>query len=239
MYRTAGSRRGFTLVELLVVITIIALLAALLLPTLSAAKGAAQRTVCLSNIRQIGTALIAYSVENQGKFPNTSSYGRSGGPDPLFHPAAEDWIYYQANRDINQSRIARFIGHDDLLQRILRCPADDLASHIPASDADPAEGIYSYSYTLNIQIWTYIYSHIPSLTKTPWDVANPSQKIMLTEEINPNDGGWAAWDPTDRLTPRHGRTANAAFFDGHAEPITQAFALDQMHWDPPYTGNGN
>ena len=59
-------RRGFSLVELLVVIFIIALLIALLLPALAAARNLAESTVCLSNLRQCGLALQEYANENYG-----------------------------------------------------------------------------------------------------------------------------------------------------------------------------
>ena len=58
------NQRGFTLVELLVVIAIIAILAALLLPVLSRAKGAARRTVCISNTRQVNLALRQYADDH-------------------------------------------------------------------------------------------------------------------------------------------------------------------------------
>lgn len=63
---------GFTLVELLVVIAILAILAAILLPVFSAAKAKAQRTVCLNNLKQIGTGIHLYADESSDTLPSVT-----------------------------------------------------------------------------------------------------------------------------------------------------------------------
>ena len=70
------SRPAFTLIELLVVIAILAILMALLLPTLASARENGWRTACLSNLRQMGIAIQAYASDNDGKIP----YGPKGPP---------------------------------------------------------------------------------------------------------------------------------------------------------------
>ncbi len=61
--------RGFTLIELLVVIAIIAILAAILFPVFARARAQARKTSCLSNVRQINTAIMSYAADSDGYYP--------------------------------------------------------------------------------------------------------------------------------------------------------------------------
>ena len=64
------ARKSFTLIELLVVVAIIAVLVAVLLPALARVRMAAKKTVCQSNLRQLGLAITAYRLDNHDFFPS-------------------------------------------------------------------------------------------------------------------------------------------------------------------------
>lgn len=68
LVRTGQQRSGFSLIELIVVIGVIAILVAIILPMLAGSKEAARRALCLSRLRQHTTATLAY-VSDQGRFP--------------------------------------------------------------------------------------------------------------------------------------------------------------------------
>ena len=134
-------RNGFSLVELLVVVGIIAVLISLILPSLSKIREESKRVACLNNLRQLGAAFTLYLQANDDRYP------RPGTGE------AEDWVAWPPGRRPSQGVIYRYTGlnGDGEAPKLYTCPSDD-----PATHAQPSH--YPYSYSANFNVLAYRYA---------------------------------------------------------------------------------
>jgi len=237
------NRAGFTLIELLVVVGIIAILVAVMLPVLSKARAAANRTVCLSNIRQLGISILMYCDNNGGWFP-TCAYWANGSSDVQY---PDDWLYWQANRNLDDSPIVKYLKvRGEQFKTLLRCPADTFDGRQPGLGISKGQGPYLYSYGMNDAMARNVKPPEFSRTKiVQWRA--PSKRILLTESLEKYNTA-AAWSCGVPLARRHGTglshgniwsvipsngkamgiTVSAFFLDGHTESINDDFACTEF-----------
>lgn len=116
--------RAFTLVELLAVVAIVGILAALLLPSLSTAKMKSKKTACISNLKQLGVAFNLYCADNDGRLPDNLPENAD--------PKSASWVTGDM-RDPAQSTNQVLIRQGKLFPyasqtSIYHCPADTAAT---------------------------------------------------------------------------------------------------------------
>jgi prepilin-type processing-associated H-X9-DG protein/prepilin-type N-terminal cleavage/methylation domain-containing protein len=130
--RSQKPTHGFTLVELTVVISIIAMLAAILFPVFARAREKARQTRCQTNLQQIGLALSMYARDHAGHFPPTDDdltplLGRYLPMDEVLHcPTAGEWEHEKgAAADDRYSKIVDPVPEFDYYYRAGFCDDDD------------------------------------------------------------------------------------------------------------------
>ncbi len=242
-HRPLRVHSGFTLVELLVVIGIIALLVSILLPTLGAAREQARTTKCLSNLRQIMIAVNAYAADNRGTILPVGTIA-----DGWWSNILVDYRYLPAPQ-ASAADVAA--GRPPMTDSVFFCPsavAEMLPpaafannSTVPASRVDRTGAMcdreQSPSSLLYVDNWYGINGGQGSSTTTGepthrietiatdrylslTNIRKPSDLVMFFDgvfyhemEVNAN-----------RLNARHGKftLTNLAFFDGHCETWTTA-----------------
>ena len=220
-----GKGRGFTLVELLVVIGIIAVLIALLLPVLNKAREQARSVACASSQRQIYLAMATYAAANRGILPVAGFLGdvhdyvgvRMDGPTNLDFVKGSLWSY------VDPGLSAR--------QRLFVCPSDT-PPRIPGNGYFNgfSPGERNYSYSLNPRLHGGGRSNgLWSGVKTS-QIIHPERKMLVYEleyppEVAGEVTGLQAQDGAPGpyivglLATRHQRLCNTAMADGHVELI--------------------
>jgi prepilin-type N-terminal cleavage/methylation domain-containing protein/prepilin-type processing-associated H-X9-DG protein len=133
---------GFTLVELLVVIGIIALLISVLLPALSSARRSANSVKCLSNLRQMGLAFQLYDKQYKGAWPVVYHHESGGGVNPPFYPGGHgdrSWMDFIAPYVVGQKVISAASDIDKARESYnqMKCPAWERRTFGPGATGDP------------------------------------------------------------------------------------------------------
>lgn len=221
-------RRGFTLLELIVVIAIVAVLIALLFGGLSRARAGAERTGCASNLRQIGAALHAYAAENGGWLPPGSRSNMGGTFSRILS------AYTQPMKSATMAA------------DIFYCPANVRLGSPPAAgygsggqpDGYKGWSGYFFNYCLNASVFKITNSDIGSGGYVPDQEARiklaailrPARTLALVDMRTRAPG--VSGPPTSGLTKRtyfdpsnasftmgavHSGLGNVLFVDGHVE----------------------
>ncbi|MBC8140340.1 MAG: prepilin-type N-terminal cleavage/methylation domain-containing protein [Armatimonadetes bacterium] len=232
-------QRGFTLVELLTVIAIIALLAAIIFPVFAAARGKARSTVCVSNLRQIGLAVQMYSQDYDGIVPlgkdssdayvpiiwggqPCAAYMVPGAPNeiPFLHP--NDPVKSSGGSNISPKTKGTLDGYSKS-DNIWMCPGDtgfDRLDHNDCGgvgcpmDARPTMfEKYGASYLIRTEL-AFRQVNVDSVSGT--DIEGNKVGASRIQFVFDGNGSWHGSPINIAGT---GRRYISLFLDGHAKNI--------------------
>jgi prepilin-type N-terminal cleavage/methylation domain-containing protein/prepilin-type processing-associated H-X9-DG protein len=208
--RSSRLRRGFTLVELLVVIGIIAMLIAILMPMMAKARLASQSVVCRANLKQISVALYSYGIDNKclpGSYWN--------GPQNLDWCGRNNAIYLANppaySNPIRSSVLWPYLKTD----KILVCPTAGIPNHF-----------YDYTMVMRMAGAKPSLSHRVSYPIHPEQGASSPRKYFDQAPVLVEESQWfynvmyddGSWSNLDQFSTRHGYDGNAgcnvAYLDG-------------------------
>ncbi len=157
MTLSPSSRRAFTLIELLEVIAIISILAALLLPALASAREKGRRALCISNLRQIGIGIQAYAMDSDGKIPYGPKAPPFVSPADLYPStgAPTSLLSLQSGTPVALGLLLR--QYLAAQPKVLFCPSSDQSMDADAQLARvgtaQAQGGYYYRHGGNTQLF--------------------------------------------------------------------------------------
>ena len=237
--RPASGRSAFTIIELLVVISIIGILAGMLLPTLSGARTSAHDVRCKSNLKQIGAAFEMYLNANEGYYPCV----RWGNGAELRWP--ETLAPYIGGSVEDPTRGSEFATGNKFTNNVFKCPA--IGSSAAQATSFP-RGDYARTGSYGYNWMTFGPPHPTTNNfgrKYPvrsTQIAAPSRTILVADSFGQKtlgaDPHAFTLDPPEMLCgtgwgqrrglgtepcpvdPRHDGKFNAVFADGHVESLT-------------------
>ena len=163
--------RGFTLVELLVVIAVIAILASLVMPVINASLRQAERTHCLNNTKQLFAAVMTYTSAHEGFYPDLDYRNEFRWPTPnhCWNPVFNESI-------------------DRLGQKVKFCPSNDYTEWHPRMGR--TWGIYSMGYCIYSGRSINYYTQQPGSKYLPGLQATNAKpnSVMITDLVRTWDG---------------------------------------------------